>query len=302
MQKIYVKDKNFYKMVAGIAIPIAMQGLITTGVNMMDTIMVGALGETALSAVSLANQFINIYHIFCMGIGMGASVLVARYFGMGDQMSLKKTVAIMLRLCLSLAALFCIATIIMPAQIMKIYTVETDIITCGVRYLKYSVASYFLLGLSLTSTIILRNVGQVKLPLYTSIITFFINVGANYALIFGKLGMPRMDVAGAALGTLIARLTEFMVTFGYIFFLDKLCFVYFLFVSYYLGPSVVSPFYGDLFELVLYDSHEQMFVFKKALVVGYPLLQFCIFGFDLFSFQTLKSSKLHFQYCLGLFV
>ena len=70
-------------------------------------------------------------------------------------------------LCLSLAALFCIATIIMPAQIMKIYTVETDIITCGVRYLKYSVASYFLLGLSLTSTIILRNVGQVKLPLYT---------------------------------------------------------------------------------------------------------------------------------------
>ena len=110
-------------MVAGIAIPIAMQGLITTGVNMMDTIMVGALGETALSAVSLANQFINIYHIFCMGIGMGASVLVARYFGMGDQMSLKKTVAIMLRLCLSLAALFCIATIIMPAQIMKIYTV-----------------------------------------------------------------------------------------------------------------------------------------------------------------------------------
>jgi len=220
MQKIYVKDKNFYKMVAGIAIPIAMQGLITTGVNMMDTIMVGALGETALSAVSLANQFINIYHIFCMGIGMGASVLVARYFGMGDQMSLKKTVAIMLRLCLSLAALFCIATIIMPAQIMKIYTVETDIITCGVRYLKYSVASYFLLGLSLTSTIILRNVGQVKLPLYTSIITFFINVGANYALIFGKLGMPRMDVAGAALGTLIARIFEFALICGYLFLKD----------------------------------------------------------------------------------
>ena len=74
MQKLYVNDKDFYKKVAGIAIPIALQGLITNGVNVMDTIMIGMVGETQLSAVSLANQFINIFHIFCMGIGMGASV------------------------------------------------------------------------------------------------------------------------------------------------------------------------------------------------------------------------------------
>ena len=178
--------------------------------------MVGALGETALSAVSLANQFINIYHIFCMGIGMGASVLVARYFGMGDQKSLQKTVAIMLRLCISLAALFCLTTILMPRQIMKIYTVEEDIITCGVRYLQYSVVSYFLLGMSLTTTIILRNVGQVKLPLYTSIVTCFINVIGNYMLIFGKFGCPAMDVAGAALATLFARIFEFAIICGYL--------------------------------------------------------------------------------------
>ena len=221
MKKLYIKDKNFYKLVAGIAVPIALQGLITTGVNMMDTIMVGALGETQLSAVSLANQFINIYHIFCMGIGMGASVLVARYYGMGDQQSLRKTVTIMLRLCLALAALFCIATLAIPEQIMKIYTVEEDIITCGARYLDYSVITYFLLGLSLTCTIVLRNVGQVKLPLYTSIITFFINVAANYVLIFGKFGFPKMDVAGAALGTLIARIFEFVLICGYLFCKDK---------------------------------------------------------------------------------
>ena len=118
MHSLFIKDKNFYKTVAKIAVPIALQGLITSGVNMMDTIMIGAVGETELSAVSLANQFINIFHIFCMGIGMGASVLVARYYGMKDGDSLKRTVAIMLRLCLGMSALFCVATILLQRQIM----------------------------------------------------------------------------------------------------------------------------------------------------------------------------------------
>ena len=220
-KKLISKDRGFYKTVVKIAIPIALQGLITTGVNMMDTIMVGTVGETELSAVSLANQFITIFHIFCMGIGMGASVLVSRYYGMKDSSSLKKTVSIMLRLCLGLSLLFCIATILLPEPIMKIYTVEQDIITLGIRYLKYSVITYFLLGLSLTCTIVLRNVGQVKIPLYTSIAAFFINVGANYMFIFGKFGAPKMDVAGAAIGTLISRIFEFLVICGYLFFKDK---------------------------------------------------------------------------------
>ena len=221
MPRLYVKDKEFYKKVASIAIPIALQGLITTGVNMMDTIMIGMVGETELSAVSLANQFINIFHIFCMGIGMGASVLVARYYGMKDKDSLKKTVTIMLRLCLLMATLFCVATIFLPEQIMKIYTEEQGIIEKGIRYLEYSVVTYFLLGLSLTCTIVLRNVGQVKIPLYTSIAAFFINVGANYIFIFGKFGAPKMEVAGAAIGTLIARIFEFSMICGYLFVKDE---------------------------------------------------------------------------------
>lgn len=221
MHSLILKDKNFYTRVIRIAIPIALQGLITTGVNMMDTIMVGAVGETQLSAVSLANQFITIFHIFCMGIGMGASVLVSRYYGMNDNSALKKTVAIMLRLCLALSLLFSVATAVIPEAIMKIYTVEQDIIDYGIRYLEYSIASYALLGLSLTCTIVLRNVGQVKMPLYTSIGAFFVNVGANYIFIFGKFGAPKMDVAGAALGTLIARIFEFSLICGYLFFKDK---------------------------------------------------------------------------------
>ncbi len=221
MQKLFIKDKGFYKTVAGITIPIALQGLITQGVNVMDTVMISAIGETQLSAVSLANQFITIFHIFCMGIGMGASVLVARYYGMKDKESLKGTVSIMLRLCLAMAIIFCVATMLLPRQIMMIYSPEEAIITNGACYLEYSVITYFLLGLSLTCTIVLRNVGQVKLPLYTSIGAFFVNVGANYIFIFGKFGAPRMEVAGAAVGTLIARIFEFSMICGYLFLKDK---------------------------------------------------------------------------------
>ena len=131
-----------------------------------------------------------------------------------------KTVAIMIRLCVGIAALFCVMTLFFPEWIMRIYTVEEGIITNGIRYLEYSVVTYFLLGLSLTCTIVLRSVDQVRLPLYTSIAAFFINVGANYLFIFGKFGCPRMEVAGAAIGTLIARIFEFAVICGYLFFKD----------------------------------------------------------------------------------
>lgn len=227
IKKLFSEDKAFYIRVLTLALPIALQSLITIGVNMLDTIMVGRLSEEALSATSLANQFINIYHIFCMGLGMGASVLVSRYWGMRESEpqkaaeALKKTVCIMVRLTLSLALLFAVVTAVMPGPVMRMYTPEDSLISLGVIYFKYSIVTYFFLGLSLVCTIVLRSVGQVRMPLYVSIGAFFVNLVANYGLIFGKLGMPRMGIAGAALGTLIARIFEAGVICGYLFFFDK---------------------------------------------------------------------------------
>lgn len=221
IKKLFIPDKNFYKTVAGIAIPIALQNFITTGVNMMDSVMIGMVGETELSAVSLANQFISIYQILCMGIGLGASVLVSRYYGMKEMGALKKAVAIMIRMSIGLAAVFGLITLMKTEQVMRIYTTENDIIRLGVQYLRYSVATYFLLGLSLNCTIVLRSVGQVKISLFTSIAAFFVNVSANYIFIFGKFGVPAMGVAGAAIGTLIARLLEFSIICGYLLFADN---------------------------------------------------------------------------------
>ena len=227
--KLFKREPVFYKKVFALALPIALQSLITIGVNMLDTIMVGKLGEEALSATSLANSFISIYHIFCMGLGMGASVLVSRFWGMKSAhhdeepagIALRQTVCLMLRLTLVLAGLFAIATALMPRTLMTMYTNEDKILELGSIYFKWSIITYFFLGTSLVTTIVLRSVGQVRLPLFVSIGAFFVNLLANYTFIFGKFGAPRMEVAGAALGTLIARLFEAGMILGYLFLKDK---------------------------------------------------------------------------------
>ncbi len=217
----YFGDKELYRRMLLIAVPISLQSLITVAINLMDTIMLSSMGDAQLSASTLAGQFINIFMICCMGIGMGASVLTSRFWGMDDIASLKKSVTIMLRFCLAFSAVFTIATILSPRLIMLIYTSEEGIITHGITYLKWMIPTYFCMGLSLTCTIILRSVGQVKIPLVCSVIAFFVNVFFNWVFIFGKLGAPRMEIGGAALGTLIARVFELCFICGYFFFVDK---------------------------------------------------------------------------------
>jgi len=206
---------------AAIAIPITLQSLITIGVNMTDTMMVGSLGEMQLSAASLANQFIMIFQICCMGIGMGASVMTSRFWGMRDLQSLRKSVTIMLRICIVFSLAFSLVTFLAPEMIMGIYTTDPTIIQYGAQYFKWSVPCYALLGLSLTSTIVLRSVGQVRLPLFSSIGAFIINIFFNYLFIFGNFGAPQMGIEGSALSTFIARVFEFSFICGYLFFIDK---------------------------------------------------------------------------------
>ncbi len=213
--QIFVRDKSFYKKLVTIALPITLQSMITIGVNMMDNVMLGKLGEVAMSAASQANQVFSFFQTLCMGMGMGASVLTARYYGMGDIPSLKKAITIMYRLLLGMGSLFTLAAVVAPGFLMRIFTEEEAVVYEGIRYYRWSIPCFLLLGLSLTTTIVLRSIGKVQIPLYTSIGAFFLNVGANYIFIFGKFGAPAMGVAGAALGTLISRTFEFAIICGY---------------------------------------------------------------------------------------
>ncbi len=217
---IFVKDKQFYKTLVAFALPIALQQLITVGVNMADNIMLGQLGEAPMSGATLANNFITIFQIMCMGLGMGASVLVSRFFGMKDKLSMKKSVVIMFRLLFVVATAFAISTALFPSQIMGLFTVEKEVIKQGTGYLLISIPCYYLNGYAVTSSIMLRSVGKANVPLISSCCSFFVNIFFNWAFIFGRLGAPEMGVNGAALGTLLARVVEFTVIMGFLLFVD----------------------------------------------------------------------------------
>lgn len=221
MSRLFVKEKSFYKLILSIAVPVVLQNMITIGVNIMDTLMLGNYGEAQLSASSLANEFINIYHIMCMGMSMGAAVLTAQYYGADNNPSLKKIVTIVLRMGLVIAAVFTVATLLFPEELMRLYTPDEAVIEKGVLYFRISAVTYVLLGVSLILTNILRTVHQVRFPLVLSIVTFFVNVFFNWVFIYGRLGAPEMQIEGAALGTVIARLVECGSLVTYFFVFDK---------------------------------------------------------------------------------
>lgn len=216
-----IMDKPFYKAVLAIALPVSMQGLISAGVNMIDTLMLGQLGETALSASSLANQFIGIFQILCTGIGMGSSIMTARFWGAKDNDSTKISVTIMYRFTFLLMAAFLGVTLAIPEIIMRLYTDDPAVIREGVRYLNWSLPSYFLLAYSLTTTNVLRTIGKVRIPLYSSVLCFLTNIFFNWVFIYGKLGAPELGVAGAALGTALSRIIEFGIICGYFLFVER---------------------------------------------------------------------------------
>lgn len=221
MKLTIVKEKQFYTSVLAIMLPVALQQAINMGVNMLDTMMLGSFGEVQLSASSLANQFYNLFTIFCMGIIGGSSVLAAQFWGAGEKEKVRETFNMAIRLAAGLALFFAIVTFCFPAQIMSIYTSETDVIAQGVRYLKITTFVYLVHGTSLVAAQLMRSVGQAQLGLIVSIVSFVVNIVGNYTFIFGKFGAPRMEIAGAALGTFLARSAEFIVTFTYIMVIDK---------------------------------------------------------------------------------
>lgn len=225
INKLFVKDKNFYKQMLILAIPVVLQNVINISVNLMDTVMLGSYGEIQISAASLANDFIHIFMFLSLGVGGGSAVLTAQYWGRKDVQSVKAVMALMLRIILGLALIFALATAFFGRQIMGIYTKDPEVIEKGVIYFAISIPTFFLSGITTSLTGVLRTVRQVKVPLVVVIVSFFVNLFFNWVFIFGHLGAPEMQIAGAALGTLIARAVEAAIMITYVFFMDKrICF------------------------------------------------------------------------------
>jgi len=216
-----IKEKQFYKQVVKMVLPVAVQSLITTGINLMDTVMLGNFGELQLSASALSNKFVMLFQIFCMGVGCGASVLTAQYWGSQEKKDLRQVMTLMYRIVF-LAGMVCMTfTIFNNRWILSVYTDDEAVIEYGIKYM--SVVQYTLIfyAVSIVSTQVLRSIKMMRIPMYASCISFFLNIICNYIFIFGKFGMPRLEIVGAAVGTLIARIFEMSFILGYILLVDK---------------------------------------------------------------------------------
>lgn len=221
MKASLCQDRGFCRSVLSIMLPVALQQAINMGVNMMDTIMLGSFGEAQLSASNLANQYYNIFSIFSMGIIGGASVLAAQYWGSKDLRRVRETFGLAIWLGLALSLFFMGVTLLFPEEIMRIYTADAEVIAYGARYLRITAFIFTVHGTGFIAAQMMRSVGQAHLGLMVSCVSFSVNLFANYVFIFGKFGAPRLEIAGAALGTLIARATEFIASYGYILMYDK---------------------------------------------------------------------------------
>lgn len=209
------KNKEFYKTIAAITIPIALQNIISYSVNLMDTVMLGRLGEVALSATSLANQIFFMFTLLIFGIGGGAVVLCSQYWGSKNILNIQKITTIVLKIAFTISLIFALVLLIFPREVMTVFTSDKEVIKAGTSYLRVLSISYLFYGLTSAFLVILRSVETVNICLKIYILSFIVNVIFNYIFIFGKLGVTPLGVTGAAVGTLIARMVEFLVIILY---------------------------------------------------------------------------------------
>ncbi len=219
--KLFVKDRQFYKSLVLLALPLIGQSMINQGVNMMDTIMLGNFGEVAISGSALANQYYLIFTILHFGLAGGAAVMTGQFWGRKEVEHIRGVITLALRLSLFIALVMSALSYFAGTQIMSFYTPDPAIIEAGAKYMKIMAFGYLMHGVSLTLIIIFRTVHLVKLGFFSSLISFFVNIFFNWVFIFGALGAPKMEIEGAALGTVIARFSEFAIVFVYVFFVDK---------------------------------------------------------------------------------
>ncbi len=223
MQNIrYKNNKELYKKLWNISLPIALSSIIMSSLNLVDNVMIGQLGETELSAVGMANQFTFIHHMVLFGFSSGSGVFISQFWGTKDLNNIKKVIGFNLTVTFCASILFFVIAMFFPTQLLSIFTDDTSVIPLGVSYLRIIGFTFFLTALSVPHISALRITEQTGLPFKINTFAFILNTVLNYILIFGKFGVEPMGVKGAAIATLIARCLEFLLIIYFIYFRNNI--------------------------------------------------------------------------------
>jgi len=215
MRKISGKSLDFYRSVFAIGLPVAMQNLLGTTASMIDTAMLGTQGELAVAAVGICGQFSSLLFAAYFGFASGGILFFSQYWGAKNEKGICKAYGLTLTFMMLVGFLFGAVSCFAPEFVMGIYTDKPNIQTIGVAYLRIAGISFPLQTLSMAMSCLLRSTEKVKIPLYASIASLITNVVLNWVFIFGKLGMPAMGPAGAAVGTVAAGAVNVIMLYAF---------------------------------------------------------------------------------------
>ena len=216
-----LENKNLYKYMLRIVLPIAGQNLITVGVNMTDTVMLGTLGDTVISGCALANQLTFIYLLFGFGLAGGTGLLISQYWGKGDRRAIEKIAAIGMDISLAVSLVFTFVGVVLPETFLGLYTNNPEVVREGASYLRIVGFTYFITAFGNLYLHVMRSLESVGIALTVLMSSFLMNIVLNSLLIFGLLGFPALGIRGAAIATLCARVLELVLSMGHMKFFNR---------------------------------------------------------------------------------
>ena len=231
-QPTIIESKPLYKTLARVAVPIALQSLIASSLNLLDNLMVGSLGEVDLAAVGLSTQLFFVHIGVMFGFASGSSAFMAQFWGKKDVQSIRKVVGFAVSVCFSVSLLFFLPAFFMPEKVLRLFTDIPEVISLGKDFVRIASVSFLTMGITFPLSAALRTTQQTSIPLKISAVVFSANTILNYFLIFGNFGAPELGVRGAATATAIAR------------FIELLLYIYVIFVRKNLLAGKFKEFFG----------------------------------------------------------
>ena len=213
---MFAKDKQFYKSFIRLCLALMLEQAVILSVNLADNLMLGTYSEAALSGVAAVNQIQFVFQQVVYAIGNGLIVLGSQYWGKKRTGEIRSIAAIGVRLEIALALALFVLVSIFPEGAVRIFTKQDLFVSEGVKYLSIMRFSYIFFALTAVLLSTMRVVETVKIALRVSLVSLVINISINYLLIGGKLGAPELGAAGAAIGTLTARVVEFIIVAAFV--------------------------------------------------------------------------------------